>query len=659
MAQAKSPEFNRPALAWLLFTGLLATAWLARELPTWVNLLFVTTVAWRYSIERFHVFRPNRWLRYLLLLAVLYALLREYGSILGYRPGLALLVALMGLKLLELRGLRDAMLTLFLFYVVVLGGFLFDQTLPGALWAIGTVTTSLVALIRLQHMMTARVALGMAGELMLKALPLLLILYALFPRLGSTLWGMPTEVHAGQTGMSEEMRPGSINALTQSSEIALRVDFLTDTPPPTRELYWRGMVLWETDGRSWRRGTSTATPEKVRSLGTPVQYRVTQEPSNNEWLYALDMPIVASKDVRLRAGLTLISLEPIRERTSYTLTSSTRYSTGELRPLEQQAALRLPRLSPRVRAFADELRRQYHDPAELVRAVLMHFRRENFVYTLAPPLLGNDPVDQFLFDTRRGFCEHYASAFATLMRAVGVPARVVVGYQGGELNPAGNYLIVRESDAHAWTEVWLAERGWVRVDPTAAVAPERVELGLDAIRRLEAQGLVPGAMGSALLAKALELPWFEYVARRVRLYWDYTNIAWYRWVIDYQKDRQESLLRRLGFETIDWTQVMTILGGTCLAVLLGYAAWSRRLPPPDRVQRIYLRFCRKLARAGIARAAHEGPADFAERAGGVRPDLGQTLNAVTARYLMLRYGKTAGNDDLREFKRAVNEFHVR
>jgi transglutaminase-like putative cysteine protease len=631
----------------------MACATLALELPLWVSTAFVVSVLWRYAIERFHVYRPARLVRYLLVALVTFVAYREFGTILGRDPGLSLLVALLGLKLLELRTVRDATFTLFLLYVVLVGGFLFEQTLLSALWALATVAVSLATLVRLQQALPAPAALRLAGEMLLKAIPLLIILYVLFPRVSGALWGMPTDASRGRSGLPDEVRAGTIHELSLSSDIALRVDFISGTPPPARELYWRALVLTETDGRIWRRADPGVATASLRPLGAPVQYRVTIEPNDKRWLSALDMPRTTPSGAFMRPGFTLARAEPLRDRVSYVVTSHPRYATTPLPPSERRRALALPAVSARLQAFADELRAQHARPEDRVQAVLDHIRRENFVYTLAPPLLGENPVDQFLFETRRGFCEHYASAFATLMRAAGVPARVVIGYQGGELNPAGNYLIVRQSDAHAWTEVELPERGWVRVDPTAAVAPERIELGIEAIRRLEAQGLVPGAVGAEALARALSLPWGERAWLRARLYWDYTNIAWYRFIVDYGKESQENFLHALGFGTIEWTRVLIVLGGACTLVLLVYVVWSRRAPPLDPAQRLYLRFCRKLARVGVERAPDEGALAFAKRAAAERPELAPDIGAITARYLNLRYGRVASNEELRVLARAV------
>jgi transglutaminase-like putative cysteine protease len=657
----KKLEIDRVALQWLLATGVMACAALAFNLPAWVSVVFGASAAWRYAMERLHVYRPGRAARIALVVLTVFGVYQEFGTVLGRDPGLAMLVALLGLKLLELRGARDAVFTLCLFYIVLVGAFLFEQTLPTALWALACVLISIAALARLQQAMPARVALRLSVELVLKAVPLLVVMYVLFPRMDGTLWGVSTPVGKGFSGIPDEIRPGMINDLLASSEVALRADFINGAPPPPRQLYWRALVLWESDGKVWKRGTAATSVAgaQLRALGPPVHYRITVEPSNQRWLFALDLPASLPEGTYARPGFTFVRADPVRERLSYDVISHPRYTTTEPSAAERELALALPSISPRVRAFAADLLRHYDDPGARVQAVLDYIRRENFVYTLTPPSLGDDSVDQFFFETRRGFCEHYASAFATLMRAAGVPARVVVGYLGGEINPAGNYLIVHQADAHAWTEVVLPGRGWVRVDPTAAVAPERIELGIDAIRRLEAQGLVPGTVGADALAEALNLRWFERMGRSARLYWDYTNLAWYRFVVDYRKEKQQNLLHILGFEDIEWVRVLTILGGTCILILLGYVAWSRRGPALDPAQRLYARFCSKLERAGVYRAPHEGPLTFCERACTARPDLAPAIKTITGRYLKVRYARNASNDDLPELSRSIRALRTR
>lgn len=637
------PPLDRPVLVSLLVAGLLAVAPHLLELPPWILGVFVLSAAWRYGIEAFQWYRPGRLVRFSLMLIVLGGVLQQYHSLLGRDPGMALLITLVGLKFLELKTARDFMVSVLVFYLIILGSFLYGQTLWRGAWALLAVTICTAALIHLTQPrgLDRWQRMRLSGGLLARALPLMLIVYLLFPRISGTLWGMPTDADSGFTGMPEAMQPGSIRNLSESSEIAFRVSF-DGAPPPHNELYWRGLVLTDFDGRAWQRG-----PIRLREktsftpLTKAVRYHVTLEPSNKPWMPALELPALRPSGAWFQPDFTLEYREPIRERLTYTLSSFTRHHTGALELAERVRNLQLPPdRSRRARALAAQWQREYVQPLPIAQAALDFFRRENFVYTLSPPLLGDDPVDEFLFGARRGFCEHYAAAFVTLMRAAGVPSRVVVGYLGGEFNAAGDYWIVRQSDAHAWAEMWTAERGWMRVDPTAAVAPERIELGLDAVRRLELQGLGLGNLSNEAVRRALELGWIEYVARQARWYWDYTHLAWYRWVVDYGKERQERFLNALGFDDISWGRMSAVLAVAVLAILLLYALFLwRPKQSTDPAQAAYMRFCRKLARAGLARAPYEGPQDFAERAARQRADLAASISDITALYENLRYGR--------------------
>ena len=633
---------DRRILQSLMVAGGVAVVPHAGELPLWILAVFAFGAVWRYGIERYQWYRPGKLVRFGLMLLLLVAVFRQFHTLLGRDPGMALLITLVGLKFLELKTVRDHVVSLFVFYLIILGSFLYSQSLWVGLWALLAVTVCTTALVHLTQPTSLNVTqrLRLSGVMLAKAVPLTIIVYLLFPRISGTLWGLPADAHGGLTGMPDTMQPGNIRQLSESSEIAFRVSF-EGAPPPQRELYWRGLVFTEFDGRGWRRGPVGAPQEaSFVPLNEAVRYHVTLEPSNKPWMPSLDLPAIRPLGARLQPDFTLERREPIRERLNYTLTSYTRHNTGALERAERVRNLQLPEpTGRRARELAGQWRREHDAPQAVAKAALDHFRRENFVYTLNPPLLGDDPVDGFLFGTRRGFCEHYASAFVTLMRAAGIPSRVVVGYLGGELNTAGDYLIVRQSDAHAWAEIWLADRGWTRVDPTGAIAPERIELGLDAVRRLELQGLALGSLSSEAMRRALELGWFEYIARHARWYWDLTNMTWYRWVVDYGKERQERLLSSLGFEYISWGWLTGLAFVGVLLVLLLYVLplWRSRkiLDPP---QAAYLRFCRKLVRAGLARAAHEGAHAFAERAARKRADLAESISEITGLYEDLRYG---------------------
>ncbi|MHB8728843.1 MAG: transglutaminase TgpA family protein [Sulfuricaulis sp.] len=653
---------DRRVLLGLMAAGSLAAAPLALELPPWVLAVFIAGMAWRYFHERFQRFRPGGVVRTALMLLIVAAVYRQFHSLLGRDPGMALLVALLGLKFLEIKTARDFIISLFLFYLVILGGFLYSQSLWLGAWALLSVTVSTAALLHIMQPtgLDQRQRLHLSGAMLARALPLMVIVYLLFPRISGTLWGLPTDAYAGLTGMPDVMQPGNIRSLSESSEVAFRVNF-DGAPPPARALYWRGLVLTETDGQSWRQGTERAA-SKVSFFpqGPPVTYHVILEPSNKPWMPALDLPATRPRDARYLPDFSIRHDEPVNERLSYTLTSYTRYRTGALDETEREHDLQLPaKLSPRVRALALEWRRQDAAPLQIAQAALNYFHRENFVYTLHPPLLGDDPVDEFLFDTRRGFCEHYASAFVTLMRVAGIPSRVVVGYLGGELNTAGNYMIVRQSDAHAWAEIWTPQRGWVRVDPTGVVAPERIELGLDAVRRLEQEGVALGSLPEAAVLRVLRLGWLDNIARHARWYWDYTNLTWYRWVVDYGQERQERFLASLGLDDISWGRLLSLLTAGVLLVTLGYASFLLRpKKTTDPALALYRRFCRQLTRAGLVREPYEGAVDFARRCKHRRPDLKERIEIITRYYVDTRYGKSNNANQLHALRSAVMSFRI-
>jgi transglutaminase-like putative cysteine protease len=658
-----TPPVDRRVLLSLMAAGGFAVAPHALELPIWVVAVFAAGAAWRYGIEVFQWYRPGRLVRFGLMALTLVAVFRQYHTLLGRDPGMALLITLIGLKFLELKTARDFVVSLFVFYLIILGSFLYGQSLWLGAWALLATSLSTAALVHLTQPTGLNLPqrLRLAGVMLAKAVPLMIIVYLLFPRISGTLWGLPADAHSGLTGMPDTLQPGSIRSLSESSEVAFRVDF-DGAPPPARELYWRGLVFTEFDGRGWQRVPPQKTEEApFVPLGESVRYHVTLEPSNKPWMPALDLPAIRPRGARYQSDFTLEHREPIRERLNYTLTSYTRYNTGALEPAERVRSLKLPvNTSPRAHALAREWQRENSGPQQVAQAALDYFRRENFVYTLSPPLLGDDPVDEFLFGTRRGFCEHYAAAFVALMRAAGIPSRVVVGYLGGELNTAGDYLIVRQSDAHAWAEIWLPERGWVRMDPTGAIAPERIELGLDAVRRLEQQGLTLGSLSEEAVRRVLELGWFEFVARQARWYWDYTNLAWYRWVMDYGKERQEQFLTALGLDDISWGRLTGLLTAGVLLITLVYALLLLRpKKSTDPAQAAYLRFCRKLARAGLARAPHEGARAFAGRAARKRTDLADSISEITNLYEDLRYGRaTTDRKKFISLKRRIAAFRV-
>jgi transglutaminase-like putative cysteine protease len=481
------------------------------------------------------------------------------------------------------------------------------------------------------------------------ALPLAVLLFLFFPRLPGAFWAIQ---RGGQavTGLSDTLSPGSIVKLVASYDPAFRVQFAGRAPPP-EDRYWRGPVLHDFDGYTWRRTPGVFhLRQRLQYLGTPYRYRVALEPTRQRWWFALDTPAQSpDTNVLLTYDNQLLGNEPLTEPVSFDAVSYTR--TRALEPLgaygrQQDTAPLPPGMNPRSVALAQTLRQRAGSDAGFVQATLEYLRTGGFEYTLTPEPLGADPVDELLFNTRAGFCGHYASAFVTLMRAADVPARVVTGYLGGEWNPIGGYFVVRQSDAHAWAEVWLEGRGWTRIDPTAVVAPERLRRGVF--------DLLPDALATPerLLRSSA---WLTRLLQR----WDAANAWWSDHVVRFDYSAQLDLLGRFGIRSPDmrdlgWAFTLALLGW--LAVIAWHIGRSARPAAPDALARAYTRLCHKLGRIGPPRAPHQGPLSFAATVTAHRPDLGNRVHALLARYAQLRYGPAVPGtraQDIEEFRRAV------
>ncbi len=642
------------ALAWLLAALTLAVAPHAPELPVWLTALFAALVSWRGWIALRNQALPHHGL--LLLVAVLAGagVLIDYRTLFGRDAGVALLTAMTACKLLESRALRDGVVLVFLGYLLVMSNLLYSQEMLRVAYLLAVMVAMLTAqvLIYRQHAgLTALAPVRLAGKMALLAVPVMLILFVLFPRIPGPLWGLPKDAYQGRTGLSDQMAPGTISELSQSDAVAFRVRFASALPPP-RQRYWRGLVLWHFDGRRWTRPEElpSRTPIPFAAQGAPVDYAVILEPSNKNWLFALDLPARLPPGSFMTPSFQLLRDQPVNEVYRYEMRSYPLYRTGELPETERARGLQLPlRGNPRARALAAEWRTHDLRPEARVSAALALFRDQPFYYTLTPPLLGGEIVDDFLFRTRQGFCEHYANAFVFLMRAAGVPARVITGYQGGEVNALGGYLIVRQSDAHAWAEVWLEGPGWMRVDPTAAVAPSRVQEGLYA-------AVAEGGLLPFLARRGGHSEWL----RQLVLSWDVLNIAWNEWVLAYGPDRQKEFLSGLGFGPVDWSEMMvaTVAALSGLGVL--YAGWrwrARRIRDP--VARAWHQFCARLARRGLVRGPSEGPLDFAARVAAQRPEWAATVWPIARLYAVLRYGPASSPAQVRQLQRLTRRFRVK
>jgi transglutaminase-like putative cysteine protease len=636
----------------LLVTCVLVLAPHASHLPLWISLTCCAALLWRGWITFRGKRMPPRALLVPIAVLSIAAMYWQYHTLLGREVGLAMLVLLLGLKLLEMHAKRDLFVVLFLGFFLVLAHFFYSQSIGTALLTIVAALAILTTQLSFQYtgaMPPLKQRLRLGGLILLLAAPLTLVLFLLFPRIQGPLWGMPVDAQSARTGLSDSMSPGNISSLAQSDAIAFRVKFI-DVPPTQPKLYWRGPVLGVYDGRTWMPmppSRAFARSPSFRPRGEPIRYQVTMEPSNQRWLFALELPqslpILPNRRVGIGQDFELLTDRPVDERLRYDVASIVSF---DLQAQEDDRQLRRwlllpPGFNPRTQAFAASLRQTSQDNAQLVDAVLKHFRRENFRYTLQPPALGQHVVDEFLFDTRAGFCEHYAGAFVVLMRMMGIPARVVTGYQGGEINPADGYLEVRQSDAHAWAEVWLANRGWVRVDPTAAVSPARVE-----------QNLASAIPQQAIMSGLLTLdrgknPWrsgWQALLHR----WSAMGNAWNQWVLNYTPDRQKRFIESLGFENADWHTLVGLLftiGTLVTAAVVIPLIWQRQKIDP--VEAAYRMLCRRVAKLGpaYARLAHEGPQAYAARLAGMPLPEGKktAIARFLACYESVRYGTMGTN----------------
>jgi protein-glutamine gamma-glutamyltransferase len=642
-------------LGWMMAALALALAPAVSRLPAWISATFAIAVLWRIAVQYFGWRLPPGWLRLALAFGCVLGVLFTFRTFNGLEAGGALLVVMGAMKLLETRSRRDIQVLSFIGYFIVLMQLLHDQPIWSLPWLVLSVTAITLALlqgVRGGEPLPWRTATGLVGRMLAFAVPVALVLFLLFPRVPGPFWALPSRSAAGMTGLSDEMSPGRISQLVQSDAVAFRVSFEDQLPPPPVR-YWRGPVLEHFDGWSWRAvGGLPQFGAHVELRGASYRYRITIEPHGRYWLLALDYPASWSdRDAMLTQEFQLVARKPVDSTHALEIESwPEAVPQPELTTMMRGRSMQLPEgRNPRTLALARQLRASAASDAAFVAAALAHFRDQPFVYTLQPPMLaGSHPVDEFMFRTRRGFCEHYASAFTILARAAGIPARVVTGYQGGELNPFSNRLVVRQSEAHAWSEVWLEGRGWTRVDATGAVAPERIESSIgDA---LPAGERVPGSTFRGVRG-----------LRTLAQSWDALESTWTDWVLGYGPERQLALLARLGVPGADWRTLVAgltaLVTGIMLALML-WLAWRLRAPPPPEALKLYRKFCRRLERQGLARAPHEGPQDFAARVSALRPALAAQVGRITQLYTALRYEPTAADPVLTaRLRRELREFH--
>lgn len=640
-------SINPHALYWLFGTLVFVCLPHLDHLPAWCIAFIAIVMGIKAHAILKRRIKISRWLVLLMTVFAVTGVLMEYSQLLGRNAGITLLVAMLFLKFLETHAYRDGMLLNCIMCFLVITNFLFEQEiLMGVYMFIGVIaiTHIFILLNELTTPQTVSFALPkQAASITLYSLPIMVIFFFIFPRIPGPLWGLPADATTARSGLSDKMEFGNIGQLALSNEPAFRVEFNGEIPPRDA-LYWRGIVMEAFDGDTWSEDKTNVPADPYQVSGSSYTYTITLEPHNKRWLFMLEMPedLSGVADSQFNSRYQLAATEDIKTIQQYSVTSRTRYVINATLSTESRALnLYLPNnINPRTRALAEQWRLQANTPEDVINSALDYFRNQAFFYSLRPPLLSGDKIDEFLFNTRKGFCEHYAGSFVFLMRAAGIPARIVTGYQGGEINALSDYMIIKQADAHAWAEVWLENRGWVRVDPTAAIAPNRIENNIDA------------ALSQQENPRFL-LTQNNIVLKNMRFLFDSVNHGWNQWIIAYDRQKQNQLFSKLGFQ---YNASHAVIGLTAFMlvvfVILYYWMLIRKQikRPQQPHQKLYQKFLRLLEKQGIEKAAYENAHAFHQRAIGAMPWLATEIKSVTKIYNEMEYGNRQNETALANFK---------
>jgi transglutaminase-like putative cysteine protease len=611
---------------------------------------FYLLLAWRWAGIWKPQYLPNRWWLLALTVVGVGLIYIQHQGIFGRDAGTRLFIIALGLKLMEIKTERDLYLITYLAFIVAASQFLYEQSLLMAAYIVLVCCSLIATLVSINSRQPQPwVALKTASTIILQALPIAVVLFVFFPRLDAPRWMLLKDTQQARMGLSDTMEPGSISELGTSTELVFRVKFNGVLPPPAQR-YWRGPVLSKTDGKRW-----TPSPyhgyekymETPTYTGQPYAYTLLMEPQNKNWVFALDFPAQFSEPLSRNVSYQLTTSANPDKRSEYKITSYLGYNTGAMTRIEQRDGLQLPGPpSNEIKQFVTQLHGFDTPPEQFIRAVLTHFRTEDFHYTLTPPVMETKPIETFLFKTRSGFCSHYASAFVYLLRTANIPARVVTGYQGGEFNPVGEFLEIHQYDAHAWAEAWLPGRGWVRIDPTAAVAPERIE------KNINVDALATGETIQFASEGGNQQAWLK----QMRQLWSHVDYNWQHWVINYNRANQKKFMSEFGIGDIKTMMYWLLAGTAIITAILSVFLLYQKPKATDQALRHYQRFCRKLAKQGLVRQPGEPETAFASRIQTALPQAADQAQRITEIFIRLRYGKVAHDADLQALAQCVKTF---
>jgi transglutaminase-like putative cysteine protease len=655
----------RRPLLWLAAALLFTLPPMFGNLASWVPLLFLLALLVKFWMEP-RGYRLRLIVLKLILAAVtVAAIFLSYGTLKGVEPSVSLLAVLVSLKILEAHTAREFQVMVLMAWVLCLCGFLLSQDLGIAFCLFVAFALLIAALIQFHRGSSSGafwLPLATTFKLLAQAAPLIVLLFLLFPRINTGFQLRIGDPRSAKTGFSDRLSPGGIVALAEVTDIAFRAEFPDRRTGPLGPMYWRGLVMWHCEGMEWRAPYApesiSNSPRRYPASDKAIRQRITIAPHGAQWMFALDRPFEIPSGAMLARGNYLYSVRPIRKPRRYEVLSAIEPVEKELNAYERQEALQLPAsISPAVRELAASLTAHDSEPRAIASKALQFFRTQGFRYSLSPGEYNKNDLEEFLFHRRTGFCEHYAASFATLMRLAGIPARVVVGYLGGEYNDLGGFFLVRQADTHAWCEVWFPGNGWTRIDPTSEVAPGRASLDLSSFvaDRVASGEMITGR--SAFFTQLMRLA----LVNHIRFAWEALNFQWDTRVMGFDADVQDVLLTSLGLTNNGPLPLVVQVLLVIAAVLIIYAGWMqlRTRPRTDRIQALYKRFCQKLARIGLQRDPWEGPSDFATRAAQSLPNESKRIRQIVDTYILLRYAAQPAPQMLDRFAKEVNAFGAR
>lgn len=664
-------QITYTGMIWLLAAQLVVMLPFVFDLPLWLIPVLLFAAGWRLRVLSGAALQPGNVTKALLIVLGIGGLVLSGLKFPSLDAMATLLLLGFAFKSLEVAQRRDAIVVIFIGYFLVALHFLYAQSITAALYGMVSMIVLTGALVGVQQSVAefsaaqqVRFNLRLSVFMLLQCLPLMVVIFVFAPRL-APLWSLPMTTQQVKTGVADRMAPGDIEKLSQSDALAFRVTF-KGRKPAQHELYWRGLVFNHFDGREWRQFEQDIDSQQVQSAlltnyrwqadaikvqGEPIAYEVVYEKTGQPWLFTLTPAMEVDGEVLRGADYRVMARQALQ---APFLLKAVSYPDSqrdlELAPELRQLALELPDAGDtRTRALAQQLWRETGTEQAYLDRVLARFRDQRFEYTLKPPTLGaSDTIDAFLFESQRGFCSHYAGSFVFLMRAAGIPARVVVGYQGGEWNAAGDYLAIHQYDAHAWAEVWLTGQGWVRVDPTTMVAPSRTEQGLEAAMQAE------GSFLADSMFSVRKIAWLNGIRQQL----DTVQYGWRRWVLGYDGAEQAALLKSL-LGTFSVQGVALLMGGLLAAIGLLWLVLLGMTPRREREaleHQLYRRFCAALAKRGVLREPGDAPGVFAAQAAEALPAVAGVIREFTQVYEGICYAPSAdGQQATRRLKALLGQ----